>query len=379
VDDIDAAISEIIAQLDFDGKNHLLKNTIGIVSCYAEYVESGVWAALAKALPFEILGTTTIAALSSGEVGETMLSILVLTSDDVFFSTALSEPITDESAEPLKALFNDASAKLPGTPSFMLSFLALFSKLSTQFYVDCMSEISGGVPNFGTVTVDHNSDYHASYVLSNGEYYKDRFAILLFHGNISPSFYVGNISDEKIFSEKGIVTKADGNILQVINGKPAVDFLLSLGLSKTDNGEIEGLNSFPLMVDFNDGTMPITGSMLNVTPEGYIFCVDKVPEGSIISIGYFDPDEIVTTTIRTLKQSLAKKEHHTMLMYSCVGRYFALGYDSLKELEQVKKEMDGLEFNYMTAYSGGEICPVYDKEGEPVNRNHGNSFIICTF
>lgn len=384
VDDADAAVSEIVEQFESGIKNHLLKHTIGIVSCFADYIESGVWAAVAKALPFEIWGTTTLLSASSGEIGETMLSILILTSDDVLFSTALSEPITEQSSEPLRVLYEDALVKLPqdidsGNPSLILTFSPLFSKISGDFYVDSMSKISGGIPNFGAVTVDHHDDYHDAYVLSNGESYKDRFAILLFHGNVSPSFYVGNISDEKIFPEKGIVTKSEGNYLQMIDGKPAIEYLFSLGLTKNEDGEIVGLNAFPLIVDCNDGTMPTAQAMLGVTPEGYIFCVDKVSEGSVLSIGYFNPDELVTTANRTLEQSLSEKDHGTLLIYSCVGRYYALGYDSMKEIEQVQKQMKGKELGYLAAYTGGEICPVYNKEGEPVNRNHGNSFIICSF
>ncbi len=379
VDDIDAAVSEILEQLDLGGKNHLLKNTIGIVSCFADYIDSGVWTAVAEALPFELWGITTTASAASGQIGETMLSILVLTSDDVSFSAALSEPIVEASEEPFKALYEKALSKLPGRPSLTLSFSPLFSKLSINFYVECMSKISGGVPNFGAVTMDHNHDYHDAYILSNGEYSKNQFAVLLMHGDVSPSFYVGTISDEKVFPEKGIVTAAEGNILQMVNGKPALEYLLSLGLTQGDDGQILGINSFPIIIDHNDGTMPTIQAMLAITPEGYVVCGENVLTGSTLSIGFFNPDEIVATSGRTLKKALAAANHRTVLVYSCVSRYFALGYDSLKELEQLRKQTADTDMSCMAAYAGGEICPVYGGDGKIVNRSHSNSFIICTF
>jgi hypothetical protein len=383
VDDVDVAVSEIAAQLDFKGKNHLLKNSIGIVSCFAGFIESGVWEAVAKTLPFELFGTTTILNASSGEIGETMFTILVLTSDDVFFSSALSEPISAQSAEPLEKMYQHALAKLPNPDSekssFMLSFSPLFSKISCSFYVESMSKISGNVPNFGIITVDHNSDYHESYVLSNGKYWKDRFAVILFQGSVSPSFFIGNISDEKRFSEKGIITCAENNILKMINGKPAIEFLASIGLTKNKDGIIEGINSFPTIVDYNDGTPPIAQAMLALTPEDYVVCGDKVAEGATLSIGFFDPDELVTTANRTLKNALAEKNIHTMLIFSCIGRYFALGYDPLKEWENVQEKLHNSDIHYIASYAGGEICPVYDEHKKTVNRNHGNTFIICAF
>jgi hypothetical protein len=262
----------------------------------------------------------------------------------------------------------------------MISFVPLFSKTSNSFYVEHMSKISEGVPHFGAVCVDHNSDYHESFVLAKGKSYQDRFAILLMQGNVSPSFYVGNISDEKVFSEKGIATATTDNILQTVDGKLAVEYLLSIGLTKNDEGEIIGLNTFPLIIDYNDGTMPIALALLATTPEGYAVCADKIPEGSTLSVGSLTSDEVVKTFSRTLKKALSEKnDHHTMLMYSCVGRYFALGYNPLMELEQLQTQMKDTNITYMTSYAGGEICPVYGKKDKIINRNHGNSFIICAF
>jgi hypothetical protein len=51
----------------------------------------------------------------------------------------------------------------------------------------------------------------------------------------------------------------------------------------------------------------------------------------------------------------------------------------MKELEQVQQLMDAADITYMAAYSGGEICPVYGKDKKIVNRNHGDTFIVCAF
>lgn len=379
VDDVQAAVDEVLAQLDLQGANSLMKSTVGIVSCFSEFVDTGVYRALCDALPFEVIGTTTIANAVRGEIGEALLTLMVITSDELTFATALSEPIGGEDAAPVQAAYEAAASRLSDKPALMLSFLPLLNNFGTDFYVENMRRISQGVPNFGTLAVDHTPDYHTSTVLHGGEAWRDRLAILLIEGPISPVFYVGSISGERVFREKGVVTSSEGNQLRTVDGKPMVEFLLSLGLTQEADGSITGINSFPIIVDYNDGTMPVARAMFAVTPEGHAVCGGNIPEGATLSIGAFDPEEIITTTSRTLEGALAGKQHNAMLMYSCVGRYFAQGYDSTAEFMKMQEHMATSDTTFMAAYSGGEVCPVYDQAGNAISRNHNNTFIICAF
>jgi hypothetical protein len=261
----------------------------------------------------------------------------------------------------------------------MLSFTPLSNSFGSDFYVDCMTEISGNVPNFGTVAVDHNEDYHESQVLLNGKGFRDRFALLLLYGPINPVFYVGAISTEKIFTEKSVVTASNRNQLQKVDGVPVMEYLQSLGLTRNADGTVTGINAFPLIVDYNDGTTSVVRTMFAITPEGYAVCAGNIPEGATLSVGSFDEEDIIATARRTLNTALATGRHKTLLMYSCIGRYFSQGYDTSAEFKAMLDSLTPSDVNYMAAYSGGELCPVYDKNGESFNRNHGNSFIVCAF
>jgi hypothetical protein len=90
VDDIESAVAEITTQL---GGKELLRHSVGIVSCFADFINSGVVAALAEKLPFPIAGTTTLAASTNNVRGEVILILTVLTSDDVEFTLQVSGPI----------------------------------------------------------------------------------------------------------------------------------------------------------------------------------------------------------------------------------------------------------------------------------------------
>ncbi|MDL2228723.1 FIST C-terminal domain-containing protein [Treponema sp. OttesenSCG-928-L16] len=377
VDDVDRAVSEILEQLDLDGK--LLKNTIGILSCFTDYLGSGVAEALQERLPFDIIGNTTIANASSGEIGETMLCLLVITSDSLDFTAGISDPVLEEDPGLVRRAYEKASAGKSASPAFILSFAPLLFNVSGDFFVEAMDQASGGLPNFGTLAVDHNADYHESYVILNGKAWRDRYAFLLVYGDIKPDFYLGTISDEKVFQEKGAITASQGNQLQSVNGKSVTDFLLSLGLAQNEDGSIAGINSFPIIVDYNDGTEPAVRAMFALTPDGSAVCGGRVPVGAKITIGRFDPQEIIATSSGALDRALQKRGYSVILMYSCVGRYFTLDLNQLAELEMTVSRMKGRNTSYMLSYSGGEICPVYNKDGSLTNRSHNNTFVICAF
>jgi hypothetical protein len=377
IDDVELAVSEIFEQLAPMKKDASGQNAVGILSCYAEYVESGVVAALSEQLPFDIVGTTTIANSSHYEIGESMLTLLVIVSDDVSFATALSDPLDQEEEAPLRSCYEAALAKLGNKPAFMMSFFPLLTSVSGEYYTSQMSAITDNLPNFGTIAVDHNGDYHDSMVVYNGEPHRDRLTVLLFAGNISPRFYIGNISKERVYPDKGFVTGAMGCQINSVNHAPVTDYLLSLGLKKKEDGSIAGINSFPLIVDYGDGTPPVARALIGMTPEGAAICSGAVPMGSILSIGSFSAEEIVATTGFTVDTVLEKKEHHVMLIYACVGRYFAQGLVQTAEMRRMVECLKPADIPYMAAYAGGEFCPVYTPDGATANRLHGHSVIIC--
>lgn len=377
VDDIEVAVAQIRERLALDEK--LLAHSVGIISCYADFVESGVLQAVSNAMPFDVVGATTLGSMAAEAQDEILLTLMVLTSDDVSFATGLTEPIEEENVEVLREAYRKASEALPEKPALMLSYAPLLMNVGGDFFVKALDEITGGVPNFGTTAVDHHQDYHASAVLFNGQAYPNRYAFILFSGNVHPTFYIASISSEKIFQEKGIVTASQGNQLQTVNNVPVGDYLAGLGLQKNADGSITGINSFPFVMDLNDGAMPIVRVMFALTPEGYAVCGGEVPVGATLSVGSIDGAEVVATTERRLSEALAAGAHQCLFIYSCVGRYFAQGYNPLGEIEAIQSTMQDHAIPYHFAYSGCEICPVSRNDDSPatMNRSHNDTCVIC--
>jgi hypothetical protein len=373
IDEPQAAVAGIMAQLDLE--HRALKNSIGLVSCYAEFIGSGVVAALAGALPFPIAGTTTIAAASNTGEGELSLFLTVLTADDVEFVVGVTDPISGEDEAPFRRAWEETGGKRPGKPALMLSFVPLIMNVAADFYAEAWTSITGGVPNFGSLAVDHNEDYHQSQTILGTGAWRDRYVFILCYGNLEPQFFIGGISEEMAFREKGVVTSSQGNILKEVNGRSVSDYLTSLGLSKDAQGNLEGINSYPFILDFNDGTEPIIRVMFAVTPDGSAVCGGKIPAGATLTVGTISGDEVLRTSTEVLKTALKAAGGRAVLIFSCIGRYFAQGFNTTAEMDRAREILGENPFSLV--YAGGELCPVHGKDGGLTNRSHNDTMVIC--
>ncbi|MDR2050146.1 MAG: FIST C-terminal domain-containing protein [Treponema sp.] len=380
IDDINAAAADLLAQIGAQGP--LKKHSIGLISCFPDFISSGLIAELAGKLPFESAGATTLAGADRDTMGEALLILTVLTSDDLEFVTGLTGRIAGEDPELLRPSYEKASEGRQEKPALMISFAPLLMNVSGDFFAEAWDSITGNVPVFGTVAVDHNTDYHEAQTFLNGETFRDRFVFVLVYGPIKPTFIIGGISENKVFREKGVVTASRGNQLREVNGVSAADYLTSLGLSKDENGLIVGINSFPFILDYNDGAQPVIRVMFAITPEGHAVCGGKVPVGASLTVGSINREEVLNTTGETLKIALAIGESNGnkngLLIFSCVGRFFAQGFDTTAEMKKARDVLgDKLPFHF--AYSGTELCPVYGNNGAIFNRSHNDTIVICIF
>ncbi|MDR1196280.1 MAG: FIST C-terminal domain-containing protein [Endomicrobium sp.] len=373
IDNHETAAAEILEQLDL--KKNLLKNSIGIINCHSDFIEAGIVEAICKELPFKTAGTTTLGNCVPGGFAHMQLSIAVLTSDDIIFSSAVTEPLKpDNYKDDLDYAYNKAAKDLPGKPSLVLAFAPLLFDLAGDYIVEALDSLSGGVPIFGTLAVDHTIDYSTAATIYDGKSWKNKLSLILMYGEINPVFSIASVSEDKILGQKAIITESEGNILKRVNDMSVMKYLQSIGLAP--NGKIEGLNAIPFIIDFNDGTRTVTRAIFAITPEGYAVCGGVMPLNATLGIGYIDHDDVISTTKETIDKILEQKNRDGLLIFSCLVRNLVLGFDVFAEMEEAEKTIKG-KIPYFMSYSGGEICPVYNEEGKFVNRFHNDTIITC--
>ena len=374
LDDEKLAIEQLKSQLELE--SNLLKNTIGIAACHYEFVLSGTYQAICAAMPFEVVGTISSSQSIHDESGTLTMTLMVLTSDDVEFDKVLTPSLLSEPGKAISDAYR--SACRAEKPALILTFGAFLPQNSGDEYVNVLTEVSGGVPCFGTLAVDDTLDFSNSFVLADCDYHRDKLVMVLVYGNIHPKFFVANISDSKVLEKSALVTKSAGPILMEVNERPIIDYFEDLGLVEA-SGVQYALTSLPFLLDYNDGTPKVSKIFVMLTPEKYALCAGSMPEGSTLYMASTDTKDILLTSGEAIDSILDSCEGSpALLVYSCVGRSMTLGADQFKEMELLDEKI-GARLPYLMATSGGEICPTQISEEKAINRFHNNAFIACLF
>jgi hypothetical protein len=319
-----------------------------------------------------VIGICSIASAVPDRSEEMLLSVMVLTSDDVFFSAGLSASLEKGLGNRLEELYANTLPAAPEKPRMMLTLTPPLLHIAGDDIVARLDAASGGTPNFGSFSVNYGDRLKDSEIIFNGELYTDRLAIVLLSGNIEPVFTVHSLSEEKVIKQNAIITKSDNNVVMEINGIPASAYMESLGFSKEDR--LNGLYSIPFVVEFAGGAS-VVRTILDVSPEGYLIFGGAVPVGCTISAGPIDFADV----LKTAEAAAARASSFSpggLLFFSCLVRSLALGLDTTAEMEKIR---EGVKIPFMFAYSGGEICPAPDREGKLINCFHNVSIISWGF
>ena len=374
VDDVDFAVADILKQLDLE--NRLLKNSVGILTCYADFLEGGVIPALCERLPFDVVGVTTLGAGTEETAELLALALCVLTSDDVSFSAVISEALTDDHENKIQAAYDKAAAALADEPALILAYVPMMATVGGEKIATRIDRAARGVPVFGTVACDHNFDSRQAHTIYNGAVYQNNLAMILLSGPVRARFFLGALPLNNVQKHQAVITASDGNILHEINGMPAAEYLRGMGLAPNDI--LESSKSMPIVVDYRDGTPPVIRGFYTFTPGGSAICGGEMPVNATFALSTLDSADVLLSTGQLFDEILARENASGMLLISCLVRSFALDTDPLAEMELVGRRVNKA-FPYQLCYAGGELCPVYDKEGGVSNRFHNFSFIGCMF
>jgi hypothetical protein len=383
VDDAEFALEELEPQLS---NIALMKNSVGIVSVTPEFIHTGVYEAVAKAVPFPLIGMSVLTQIANGKADRYIFSILVLTSDDCAFAYGSSGIIPEQGdvAGLTQECYKAARAKLTG--DVKLAFLyAPFSAYhcSPQPYLDAIADIDGSVPVFGSLaTCEVTKMADDTRTLCCEHDYQDRLAMLLVSGDISPEFYIGSVVKEAVLiSSVGEVTAAQGNFVMEINNIKVNTAFEKIGYvdgAMQDSGT--ATSAFILNEKDADGNLtPFAARSLIALTDGAAIFGGQVSVGSVLSVIITTRDVIVGNTKEAIARIKERNQGSTILMYSCMGRQFCMLDEPLMEYKSVGEELADSSFNYVMACSGGEICPTSVTETKAHNSEHNQALVACVF
>jgi hypothetical protein len=377
IDDVNLAISEISGQL---GKHKLKKNSIGILHCYHEFIDSGVVKALSEELPFDIIGTTVPYACLPGKASSMGLMLNIFTGDDVNFFTGISDPIDGGNLIPsTEKLCADIGAKLKDDEK--LPLLMAFGpfmhvlQINGDDFVDTISGFFPDSPIFGAFSQSEEIDFSKSNVLYNGKNYGNAAALIAFTGNIEPSFLTISVPEENILGELAVVTKSKGNIINTINEMSVRDYVTSIGLLKP-NDDMAALYATPMIATLKDGST-IVRVCIGGDGQGGAIMGGHVPVGAKIGVTMLELSDTVSTSDEIAKKAKGVSNGRNIIVYSCIARLEFLGTKQ-RELEaKTMCDIIGDSASFFLAYSGGEIFPERLPSGKFANHLQNYSLVVC--
>ena len=373
VDDPTFAVREILEQLDL--KNRLLAHSAGFMTCSYDYVETGIAQAICDALPFDVVGCTTLTNAINQEAGTLLLCLSVLTSDDCRFASALTPPLGDNAHAIISDTFKHAATQLGEQPGLILAFLPMLGAVSGELMLHALTEVSAGTPVFGTIACDPDTArYHNSFTIHGNTHSRDGMSMLLISGKVNPRFVVASTSELNLRKQQAIITSSEGSVLKEVNGMLAREYFSSIGLLHGEG--IEGMSSVPFVVNYNDGSQPVARAIYSLNDDGSASCGGVMPTGGTLSIGRMDVADILLTAEQALEKLLHNEGVNGIIMFPCLGRNMVLGLAHLSEIEKVRGIV-GDSLPWHLAYSGGEVCPVYGRDGCAMNHFHNFTFIAC--
>jgi len=370
LDEPEVAVSEILEQLDLE--NNARKNSIGFITCSYDYVESGIVKAVCEAVPFDVVGCTTLTNANNEDAGTMLFCLTAFTADDCQFVAAVTDPLGSDLDGAVSSAVQAATANLEQPAQIALAFLPM-SGIGGEIMLDALDKALAGVPIFGTVGCDHDTaEYSNTYIICNGECYRDCLSFLLICGNVTPRFVVTSTSDQNLRKQQAVITSSEGCLLKKVNSMTAKDYFESIGLA-TGRG-VEGMSSIPFVVDYNDGSQPVARAIYGLNEDGSAVCGGIMPEGGTLYIGRMDVDDILLTAESSVKKLLSDGDACGIIMFPCLGRNMVLALDPMAEINVVRDAI-GDSIPWHLAYSGGECCPVSGKNGQLLNRFHNFTFI----
>lgn len=368
IDETDDALKEIFEQIDIGS---LEKNSVGLMHCHYEFIESGVVRALCDRLPFDVIGLTTISSATDDYYGMYGLCLTILTSDEIEFATSLTKPLSEQDYnENIADAYQKALSKLPGAPAFIISYFPYISSVSGVNLVGAFDGICGGVPIFGSICFGTDMGFENSRIIRNGEIAEDALAMLLVHGAITPEFHTISLPEINVHGNRAIVTDSEGSLLKTVNGMTITEYLDSIGFTVHKGA--------PLLVYYPGSSGSVAVGIYKINEDGSIVCGGNIPVGAGIAVGEVSREGVLKTAEDSIKKIIESNNKNGAFIFPCTARYFTLFPDKDDEMKIVSEKLNG-KIPYMLGYSGGEICPVPNEDGTLFNRFHSFTFCSCVF
>ncbi|MBZ0114047.1 MAG: FIST C-terminal domain-containing protein [Thermoanaerobaculia bacterium] len=245
----------------------------------------------------------------------------------------------------------------------------------TELVRGLTENLPSGVSVTGGLSAD-GSDFHETLVISGREIGPRRVAVIALYG---PDLEVGigSIGGWDPFGPEHLITRAEGNTLYTLDGRPALKvYEASLGEHAASLPPV-GLH-YPLAIRRAGREPTVVRTLLSINREGgSLTFAGDVPEGSYARVLRASFDRLVDGAMVAAAHSVGLRRGlapSLALLVSCLGRKMILQPRTEEEVEGVRYVL-GPEPILAGFYSYGEISPIGTRNGAL----HNQTMTITTF
>jgi hypothetical protein len=322
-----------------------------------------------------VAGVTTSSQAVNNAAEDMVLTVFVMTADDITFRTGMTVPLEEDVFESVKDAYD--KVKTAELPRLALSFPPFLNRIAGDAYVEGWERVIPGVPLFGTMCTDDTVDFKESAVIHNGAVAGDCMSYILCYGNINPRFSIGIFSEKNTMPYEGVFTKSKGIYVEKINHTNAYEYFEELGLAK--DGVPDTMFYFvPFLINqVNRGDydgIPVLRELGTFETDGTAVFRGNIDEGSTFKLLQGTYDDVMEIAEKNFGDAAVQPDVNGILIFSCiVRRMLVIQKDSLDELNIAREKIAAVPF--MMGYAGGEICPTSVRNGTATNRFHAFSLI----
>ena len=310
-----------------------------------------------------ILGCSSLGLITNqGIFKHGFLILLISLNQQIFFNTALikdinkKDPAANGKELGEKLLYGCKNVRR----SLSIVFLDGLTTRATNIINGLQEKLGISFPLIGASASD-NLVFQKTYQYFNNEILSESCCGILFGGKIN--FGLGIRHGWNPLGKMRCVTKSNGNIIEEIDGKVAVnlyeDYLAknTLELFK----ELQRISIFyPIGVYLEGENEYLLRNIISIKSDGSLVTQGDVPENSKIRLMISTKDSCLNaamTACQEAKKNLGDKKIKFILVFDSASRFSLLGRQREKELSIIK-EMFGKNIPIIGIYTYGEQAPL---------------------
>jgi hypothetical protein len=236
-----------------------------------------------------------------------------------------------------------------------------------NFVAGLQETLGKGFPCIGTSLSNQYDPSHSCLYL-NGEAFNNSCAGILWGGKTT--FGTGIRHGWKPLGKPHTVSSAVGNIINAIDGKPAIEIYeeyLGYDAAKLtkDLGKLS--ISYPIGLSIPGEKELLLRNVVSIEQRGALVCQGSIPEGSTVRLMISTPETCLAATDQAIEEaqknlagSLFRQNNlrnsRFAIVFSSISRYNLLRRDIKKELNIIKAGLKDTRF--LGIYTSGELAPL---------------------